>query len=121
VTAPSARAIKGRVAFTGAHWCRPDFRAKGLPSITPRIARALALTWWNVGYACTIMAQDVFSRGVAQRAGYSNVEWSVYLNNTPVGTLLTALLWIDRKGLIADLETFLHHLRRRSGAIQGRT
>jgi len=107
VTAPSARTIKGRVAFTGAHWCRPDFRAQGLPAITPRIARALALTWWNVEYTCTFMAKDVFSRGVASKAGYPNAEWGVYLNNTPVGTLLAALLWTDRRLLIADLETFL--------------
>jgi hypothetical protein len=107
VTAPSARTIKGRVAFTGAHWCRPDFRAQGLPAITPRIARALALTWWNVEYTCTIMAQDVFSRGVASKAGYPNVEWGVSLNNTPVGTLLAALLWSDRPSLLADLETYL--------------
>ena len=107
VTAPSARAIRGRVAFTGAHWCRPDFRAQGLPAITPRIARALALTWWNIDYTCTFMAQDVFSRGVARKAGYPNAEWGVYLNNTPVGTLLAALLWSDRASLIADLEKFL--------------
>lgn len=107
VTAPSARTITGKVAFTGAHWCRPDFRGKGLPAITPRIARALAIALWDVEVACTIMAEDVFSRGVAQRAGYFNAEWSVELKNTPVGTLTSALLWSDRKAIIADLEDFL--------------
>ena len=63
----------------------------------PRIARALAVAWWDVEYTCTIMAKDVFSRGVAQRAGYPNVEWGVHLKNNPVGTLLTAFLWNDRR------------------------
>jgi hypothetical protein len=110
VTAPSARLLTGAVAFTGAHWCRPDFRDKGLPSITPRIARALALGLWNIDYTCTIMAKDIYSRGVARRAGYFNVEWSVDLINTPVGTLTTALLWSARNGIIADLEDFLGNL-----------
>lgn len=65
VTAPSARLISGK------------------PAITPRIARALALTRWDVAYTCTIMAQDVYSRGVARRAGYPNVEWAVHLKNNP--------------------------------------
>jgi hypothetical protein len=107
ITAPSARLISGRVAFTGAHWCRPDFRSRGLSSITPRIARALAIALWDVEFTCTFMARDVFSRGVARRAGYFNVEWAVNMKNTPVGTLAAALLWSDRNGAIADLEEFL--------------
>jgi hypothetical protein len=107
ITAPSARLLSGRVAFTGAHWCRPDFRSRGLSAITPRIARALAIALWDVEFTCTFMAQDVFSRGVARRAGYFNVEWAVNMKNTPVGTLVAALLWSDRNGVIADLEEFL--------------
>jgi hypothetical protein len=107
ITAPSAALLSGKVAFTGAHWCRPDFRSRGLSSITPRIARALAIALWEVEFTCTFMARDVFSRGVAQRAGYCNVEWAVKLKNTPVGTLTAALLWSDRNGAIADLEGFL--------------
>jgi hypothetical protein len=107
VTAPAARAITGRVAFTGAHWCRPDFRRRGLPAITPRIARALAIALWDVELTCTIMAEDIFARGVAQRAGYPHAEWSVKLINTPVGTLTAALLWSERTAVIADLEDFL--------------
>lgn len=107
VTAPTARIITGKVAFTGGHWCRQDFRGKGLPAITPRIARALAIGLWDVEFACTIMAEDIFSRGVAQRAGYCNAEWSVELKNTPVGTLKAALLWRGREAIVADLEDFL--------------
>jgi len=107
VTAPSARAISGRVAFTGAHWCRPDFRERGLPSITPRIARALAIARWDVDLTCTIMAKDIYTRGIARRAGYFNSEWTVELKNTPTGTFPAALLWSMRGSIIADLEDFL--------------
>ena len=107
VTAPSARTITGKVAYTGAHWCRPDFRGKGLPAITPRIARALAIALWDVEVTCTLMVEDVFARGVARRAGYFNTEWSVELKNTPLGTLKTALLWSRRNEIVADLEDFL--------------
>ncbi|HJU30526.1 MAG TPA: hypothetical protein VJ740_03700 [Hyphomicrobiaceae bacterium] len=107
VTAPSARRISGRLAFTGAHWCRPDFRQRGLPSITPRIARALAIARWDIELTCTIMAQDIYTRRVAQAAGYFNSEWTVDLENTPTGTFPAALLWSDRDAIIADLEDFL--------------
>jgi hypothetical protein len=83
------------------------FPIEGTLFDTPRIARALAIALWDVEFTCTFMARDVFSRGVAQRAGYFNVEWAVNLKNTPVGTLTAALLWSDRNGAIADLEEFL--------------
>jgi hypothetical protein len=107
VTAPTARRITGNVVYTGAHWCHPHFRGKGLPAITPRIARALAIALWDVDFACTLMVEDVFARGVARRAGYHNSEWSVELKNTPLGTLRTALLWSCRDEIVVDLEDFL--------------
>jgi hypothetical protein len=110
VTAASARKIGGKVAYTGAHWCRPDVRGKGFPAITPRIARALAIAFWDVDFACTLMVEDVFARGVARRAGYINSEWSVELKNTPLGTLTAALLWNDRNEIVTDLADFLANL-----------
>jgi len=107
VTAASAHKIVGKVAYTGAHWCRPDFRGKGFPGIRPRIARALAIAFWDIDFACTLMVEDVFARGVARRAGYINSEWSVELKNTPLGTLTAALLWNDRDEIVADLANFL--------------
>ena len=119
VTAPSARLITGKVAYTGAHWCRPDFRGKGLPGITPRIARTLAIAMWDIEVACTLMVEDVYARGVAQRAGYFNSEWSVELKNTPLGTLRTALLWSRRDEIVADLENFLANLvSAEAGAVE---
>jgi len=110
VTAPTARLISGRIAFTGAHWCRPDYREKGLPGITPRIARALAIGRWDVDLTCTIMAHDIYARGVAARAGYFNSEWGIELKNTPTGTFPAALLWSERSSILADFEDFLANL-----------
>jgi hypothetical protein len=43
ILSPSAKAITGRVVFSGAGWYRPDFRGIGLATILPRISRAYAL------------------------------------------------------------------------------
>lgn len=107
VTAPMAREITGIVAYTGAHWVRPDFRGRGLTGITPRMARALAVTAWDVPMTCTIMAKDIFDRGVTERAGYPHHEWTVDLQNTTTGTFPAALLWATRDEIIADLEQWL--------------
>ena len=121
VTAPAARRISGLVAYTGGHWCRPDYRSKGLPSITPRIARALAVTYWNVEYTCSLMAKEIFARGVAERAGYPFVEWSIKLFNSLIGTIDTALLWSDRERILADLEAYLDSIALdSSSSIQSR-
>ena len=107
VYAPMAKNIKGRVAFTGGLWCRPDYRGKGLPGISPRIARCIAIARWNVDTACTIIAPEVHQRGVAQRGAYHNVEWGVRLVNNPFGTLNMALLWATRDEMVADFEHYL--------------
>lgn len=107
VTAPSASMISGLVGYTGAHWCRKDFRHRGLTGITPRITRALIMGLWSVDYVCTIMAEDIFVRGVAARAGYHNVDWALQLKNTPTGTFKAAFLWNDPPGILADLEDWL--------------
>jgi hypothetical protein len=107
VTAPVARLITGRVAYTGAHWVHPDYRGKGLTGITPRMTRALALAWWRVAICCTIMAKDIYDKGVATRAGYPHHEWTVDLKNTPTGTFPAALLWATRQEIIEDLERWL--------------
>ncbi len=104
VTAPKAREITGLVAYTGAHWVRPDWRGKGLTGITPRMMRAEALISWDVPICCTIMAKDIFDRDVAARAGYPNYEWTVDLKNTPTGTFPAALLWATRAEVLEDLE-----------------
>jgi hypothetical protein len=105
VTAPQAHKIRGVVAYTGAHWVHPSFRGKGLTSITPRMMRAMAIAAWNVDLCCTIMADDIFKRNVAARAGYPNCEWAVTLKGTPTGSFPAALLWATRAEILQSLST----------------
>jgi hypothetical protein len=53
------------------------------------------------------MAKDIYTRGIARRAGYFHSEWTVELKNTPTGTFPAALLLSARSSIIADLENFL--------------
>jgi hypothetical protein len=110
VTAPKASTISGRVVFNGAAWNRRDYRGGSLSAILPRIGRTYALTRWSSDHIMSIMAEDVYRGGVAERAGYKDVEWALLLNRTPVwrgGTIRTAVISMDTKHQLADLGQFL--------------
>jgi hypothetical protein len=106
VTAPSAQVISGRVVFSGAGWYRPDYRKQWLSGLLPRISRALAYTRWDTDYTISIMADAVIKGGMAERCGYTNVEYEVELQNGPVGNVSCALVWMATDQLLADLERF---------------
>jgi hypothetical protein len=109
VTAPKASNITGRVVFNGAAWNRRDYRGGSLSAILPRIGRTYALTRWASDHIMSIMAEDVYRGGVAERAGYKDVEWALLLNRTPVwrdGTIRTAVISMDTEHQLADLGTF---------------
>jgi hypothetical protein len=110
VTAVAARGLTGRIVFSGAAWCRPDYRRRGLVEILPRIARALAYTRWNSDCTVTMMAEALVRKGVAQATGHKNIEWDVRLMNARPGTLRLALLWTKKEEMLEDLEAFLSGL-----------
>ena len=98
VTAPAARRITGRVVFAGGVWYRPDYRGRQLPHILPRISRAYAYTRWQHDYHTSIMAEEVYRGGMAERSGYTKVDWEVMLKRTvvrPEGDVRCALVWMD--------------------------
>lgn len=107
VTARSAENILGRVAYSGAVWHRPDYRGKGLISCVTRISKALAFTRWYTDVTMSLMIEDVVAKGTAERTGYSNVEFEVMLNNSPLGTHRTALIWMREQELLDHLEKYL--------------
>jgi hypothetical protein len=110
VTAPKAGRIAGRVVFNGAAWNRRDYRGGNLSAILPRIGRSYALTTWSSDHVMSIMAEDVWRGGVAERAGYKDVEWELQLQRTPVmrsGTIRTAIISMDTEHQLADLSQFL--------------
>ena len=77
ITAPSAKGITGRVAFSGAAWYRPDFRGRELSSLLPPIGRAYAHAIWDTDCTFTFIAKALVDNGAWRRAGYSNLEWNV--------------------------------------------
>lgn len=110
VTAPVARKLSGAVIFAGGIWYRPDYRGIGLPYILPWLSRCYAYTRWKHDFSLSIMAEEVYKRGMAQRSGYSKVDWEVWLRNTPVdpdGELRCALVYMDSGELLDGAASFL--------------
>jgi hypothetical protein len=107
VSAVAAKAIRGSVSFSGAAWCRPDFRGVGLIEIMPRLARALAHTKWGSDFTTTMMVESNIQKGVHRRSGYANIEWDVNVVGSRAGTARAALLWFKQKELLSDLDEFL--------------
>lgn len=110
VTAPIARQLTGSVIFAGGIWYRPDYRNIGLPYILPWLSRAYAYTRWKHNYSMSIMAAEVYARGMARRSGYSKADWEVWLRHTPVdptGNIRCALVWMDEDDLLGGVKEFL--------------
>jgi hypothetical protein len=111
ITAPVAKTIAGRVVFSGAGWYRRDFRSKGLATILPRISRAYAFTRWNTDFTISIMADAVVAGGMAERCGYTKVEYSsVEVLASPIGLVPGALVWMPADELLADLATMMDQM-----------
>jgi hypothetical protein len=107
VTAPSARTVTGATIFSGAAWYHPDFRGCELSTILPRVGKAYALTRWPAKTIVSFMAEEIYARGFAPRFGYDNVDWSVDMKNTRVGTLRAALVSVGRERALEYVGRFL--------------
>ena len=110
VTAPSTRFVSGKVVFSGGGWYRRDHRKQGLATLLPRISRALAFTRWDSDYTVSIMAEKVIAGGMAERCGYTNVDWDLTLFDSPVGNVRCAFVWMERQQLLSDLRDSLARL-----------
>lgn len=106
ITAESTKFVSGNVCFSGGGWYRRDFRKRELSTILPRISRALAFTRWNSDYTISIMAEKVIAGGMAERCGYTNIDWDLNLYDSPVGTVRCAFVWMERAQLLSDLRAF---------------
>lgn len=108
VTAPSAHAIRGRIAFSGATWYHPSFRGRGLLHFIPRVARAIALTSWNMDMLIALQAARIAEKGVIARSGFVHLEGVIRFENSPaVGSVDSWLGWATRDELVADLTAFV--------------
>lgn len=105
--AVAMRSISGRVSFSGAVWCHPSFRKRGLTSIASSIGRACSQAIWDNDYTVTFMAKSVVEGGHADKTGYSNVSWTVHARNATIGDLDIAVLWIDRNEALNHIAKLL--------------
>ena len=103
VTAPSTKFVSGNVVFSGGGWYRRDYRKLSLSVILPRISRALAFARWDSNYTISIMAEKVIKGGMAERCGYTNVDWDLVLSDSPVGNVRCGVVWMERQQLLKDL------------------
>jgi hypothetical protein len=107
VTSTRARCIRGRAAFSGAAWVRPDHRGLGLSEYLPRLIKAYAASQWSLDCIFGMMAEAVEKRGHAPRFGYDNIDWEARWLNSVLGTLRLAILWTDVGYLMRDLRSLL--------------
>lgn len=45
-------------------------------------------------------------KGLADKAGYQHVEWTISYENTTMGNFSCGLTWMDRAMLLEDAEAF---------------
>ncbi len=107
ITSSLARSIRGRAAFSGAAWVRPDYRGLGLSEYLPRFIKAYAASQWSLDCIFGMMAEAVEKRGLAPRFGYDNIDWEARWLNSVVGNLRLAILWTDVEYLMRDLRSVL--------------
>lgn len=107
VTAPSAKSLNGRIAFSGAVWYRPDFRGLGLPLIMSRVIRAYGHARWRSELSVSIMSNKVIGAGMRGKTGHHHQEWAVEWLNSRLANMTFALVWLDQFELVDELSGFL--------------
>ncbi|MFM9942694.1 MAG: hypothetical protein ACKVP7_24725 [Hyphomicrobiaceae bacterium] len=120
VTAPTADKISGVIAYTGAVWNRPDVRGRGLPNFVSRLARAYALTTWNIDFAVAMMSERNVSRGLVGNTGHSNLEGSVKSLRSPLGDVTYQLAWATPTNIMQELSEHLSLSRGDGRAVHQR-
>ena len=106
ITAPKAAAIRGNIYFSGASWYRPDFRGRQLIEIIPRFTRAYALGMWAPDLLVSFQDERIAAKGVIARSGFPNLQGTLQMEGSPVGTIALILAWMTPLEILADLERF---------------
>jgi GNAT superfamily N-acetyltransferase len=108
VTAEEARTIRGKVAYSGAAWVRPDYRNRGLAQLLPRFIKAYGSARWELDWIFGMMAKDVHVRGFASRFGYDQEAWDLnWVNSIWGGHMQMAILWTTVDSLANDIRASL--------------
>lgn len=107
VQSPSAELIRGPIVYSGGTWIHPDYRKRQMPTILPRISRALALTLWDTQFTFSMVSHALVQKGVAKAYGYRNIEPGIrWMNSDSELRLDGTLVWMGRAEQLADMRQF---------------
>ncbi|MEI9425742.1 hypothetical protein O7A70_31985 [Mesorhizobium sp. Cs1299R1N1] len=115
-SAPTARTLKGLVAYHGDVWLREDFRGRGLAGFVGRLAFGLAWAKWSPDLIYALVAGWNIEKGVVDRYGYQHREYGSVLRLPALGISHDDwLVWITRNELSKILSsTFTLRTRQES-------
>ncbi len=103
VTAPAAHDLRGMIAFTGAVWYHPMVRGRGLASLMPRLARAYALSQWNVDATVVLMSKNTHAQGLYKKTGHVNFQDGVHAKASTHGDVDYLLFWMTQSDIVREL------------------
>jgi len=107
VDCPPARAITGRVTYSGGGWYHPKFRGNGLSRILPRISRALAYSRWNTDYTFSVVETVLVEKNVYRSYGYRDHSPSIVLSGSYREDMQLELIWMPTETLLADMDDYV--------------
>ena len=107
ISAPSTALIRGRAAYSGAHWVHPNLRKRNLAAVNSRLARAVAFARWNFDVAFGISSLELIRRGYSDRTGWRNIEAGVQFEGLDSCPPEAGLVWMPAHQALEDLCVFL--------------
>ena len=106
MTAPAARRITGRVAYSGGTWVRPDFRGRQLATLMPRMSRAIALGQWGSDFTIAFINGALLETKATKGYGYTKAERRILVMANGKVSLDGALHWMATDELLSDMARF---------------
>lgn len=102
VSAAAMQHIRGRVALIGGFWIHPDWRGgHDIPLLMGYVSQAYSIAKWDIDICAYLMADGVYSRGLAEKCGWRNVDWAVDMRNCRLAEQLRlAFIWQTRDEVI---------------------
>jgi len=107
VDCPPARAISGKVVFSGCVRFHSKVRGCGLSRIMPRISRALAYSMWDSEYTISMLETVLMTKNVHQSYGYTRHAPSIRLMGSGRGDIDLELVWMPRAEMLDDMNAYV--------------
>lgn len=117
--------IRGRVVFSGGGWCKPGkARGRGLAAFLARLSRCYALSRFGTDWTVSTVRRSHIPGGLVKAYGYSHLAFEFRWQSpvSPGGPATadnpTAIVWMRREELLADLASFVVDLSQPSRAAE---